>query len=188
MKTPSVLEQCGGKRSATPLSEATTLEPKRRRCALPAQSQTWRIALACCLLSSVFCVPASAQYSVNWYRVAGGGGTSSGGGYSVSDTAGQWDAGGPLTGGNYSFLGGFWAGVATTAVPGGPWLTITHSGNSVIVSWPLSPGGYWLQQNTNLANPEGWSSYGGTVSTSNGTNSTTIMPPVGSLFFRLCYP
>ncbi len=49
------------------------------------------------------------QYSIDWYKVAGGGGTSTGGTYSVSGTIGQHDAGGPMTGGNYSLTGGFWA-------------------------------------------------------------------------------
>ena len=48
-------------------------------------------------------------YSIDWYKVAGGGGTSTGGVYSVSGTAGQQDAGGPMTNGQYSVTGGFWA-------------------------------------------------------------------------------
>ena len=38
------------------------------------------------------------QYSIDWYKVAGGGGTSTGGVYAVSGTIGQHDAGGPMTG------------------------------------------------------------------------------------------
>ena len=33
--------------------------------------------------------------------------------------------------------------------------------------------------------PAGWSAYGGTVSTSNGTNSITLTPPTGNQFYRL---
>jgi hypothetical protein len=40
------------------------------------------------------------SYSINWSKVAGGGGTSAGGAYQVSGTIGQHDAGGPMTGGN----------------------------------------------------------------------------------------
>jgi hypothetical protein len=49
----SVLE-CGGKRSATPLSDATGTEEKlRRRCALPDQSKSCRLWLVCfCFLLS----------------------------------------------------------------------------------------------------------------------------------------
>ena len=37
------------------------------------------------------------QYSIDWYKIAGGGGTSTGGTYAVSGTIGQHDAGGPMT-------------------------------------------------------------------------------------------
>jgi len=45
-----------------------------------------------------------------------------------------------------------------------------------------------LQQNNNLANPAGWSPYGGTVSTNNGVNSITLTPPAGTQFYRLSKP
>jgi hypothetical protein len=67
-------------------------------------------------------------------------------------------------------------------------LSITHSGNSVTVSWPLAANGFALQQNNNVANPAGWSAYGGTVSTASGTNSITINSATGTLFFRLTHP
>ena len=51
------------------------------------------------------------SYSIDWYKVSGGGGTSTGGTYSVSGTIGQHDAGGAMTGGNYSLTGGFWASI-----------------------------------------------------------------------------
>ncbi|HUC85210.1 MAG TPA: hypothetical protein VL970_08465, partial [Candidatus Acidoferrales bacterium] len=49
------------------------------------------------------------SYSIDWFKIAGGGGTSSNGQFSVSGTIGQPDAGGPLTGGSFSLAGGFWA-------------------------------------------------------------------------------
>jgi hypothetical protein len=68
---------------------------------------------------------------------------------------------------------------------GGPTLTITQSGNSVTVSWPVGSGGFVLQQNGNVANPAGWSPYGGTVNTANGTSSITLTSPTGTQFYRL---
>ena len=56
------------------------------------------------LLASV-----SADYSIGWYTIDGGGGTSSGGPYQLTGTIGQPDAG-YLDGGNYELLGGFWVG------------------------------------------------------------------------------
>ena len=187
----SVME-CGGKRSATPLSDATgTEEKRRRRFALPAQSKVWRLALLLCfiILHSSFCLRAWGQsYSLDWYKISGGGGVSTGATYQVTGTIGQPDAGSAMSGGQYSVTGGFWSLIAVVQTAGAPRLTITHSGNSVTVSWPLGAGGFALQQNNNVANSAGWSPYGGTVNTNTSVNSVTISPPTGNLFFRLSHP
>jgi hypothetical protein len=142
------------------------------------------ILLFACLLP----VLSQAQsYTINWYKVAGGGGSSSNGQYSVSGTIGQPDASGAMTGGGYSVSGGFWSFISVTNSPGLPSLTITHVGNSVVVSWP-NTGSYTLQQNSNLAASAGWSTSGYIISASNGTNSITITQPTGNLFFRLVNP
>ena len=65
-----------------------------------------------------------------------------------------------------------------------PTLTITRVGNSVTISWP-DTAGYNLQENSNLAALAGWTASGYAVSASNGTNSITITPTTGTLFFRL---
>jgi hypothetical protein len=65
-------------------------------------------------------------------------------------------------------------------------LCITHSGNSVIVSWP-NTGSYTLQQNANLALASGWAPSGYSITTANGTNSITLTAPAGNLFFRLMH-
>jgi hypothetical protein len=82
--------------------------------------------------------------------------------------------------------GGFWALISVVQTPGTPNLTITYSANSVIVSWP-DTGSYTLQQNGNLATGT-WTNSGYSVSTANSTNSVTITPPTGNLFFRLANP
>jgi hypothetical protein len=187
-QTRSVLE-CGGKRSATPLWPGTAVVEKlRNRFALPEQSKTWRLwLLYFCFLLSAFSFRASGQsYSIDWYKVAGGGGTSTGGIYQVSGTIGQHDAGGPMIGGNYSLTGGFWALISVAQTPGLPNLTVSHSGNSVIVSWPdPATNSYTLQQNSNLANSSGWVTSVYAIFSANGTNSITITPPTGNLLFRL---
>ncbi len=49
-------------------------------------------------------------FGINWWTVDGGGGMSStGGGYSLSGTIGQPDAG-QMSGGGYVLAGGFWSG------------------------------------------------------------------------------
>jgi hypothetical protein len=126
-------------------------------------------------------------YSIDWYKIAGGGGTSTNSQYSVIGTIGQHDAGGTMSGGNYSVTGGFWAMIAAVQTPGLPPLTITLvRPNSVVVSW-LNTGSYTLQQNFDLV-AGSWTTSGYSVITSNGTNSVTVTAPAGNLFFRLKSP
>ncbi len=106
--------------------------------------------------------------------------------YTVTVTIGQADAGGAMTGGNYSLTGGFWSLIAVAQSPGAPTLYISRSGSIVTVYWQ-NVSGWSLQQNNNLALPANWSASGG-VSTTNGTNNVNITPPTGNLFFRLANP
>ena len=122
-------------------------------------------------------------YSIDWFRISGGGGTSTGGIYSVSDAIGQHDAGGPMFGGNYSLTGGFWSLISVVQTAGAPMLSISRSGNSVTVYWQ-NTGSWTLQQNANLTSVNGWSTSSG-VENSNGTNYLNVMNLTGSLFFRL---
>jgi hypothetical protein len=144
--------------------------------------------LAFIFLSLAFCLRAWGQsYSIDWFKVAGGGGTSTGSVYSISGTIGQPDAGGPMTGGSYSLTGGFWALISVVETPGLPNLTITFvSPNTVKVSWP-NTGAYTLQQNATLGGGS-WTTSGYSITTANGTNSITITPPTGNLFLRLQKP
>jgi hypothetical protein len=149
-----------------------------------AQSKTWRL-LYFCFLLSVFTFRGWGQsYSIDWFKTTGGGGTSTGATYQVTGTIGQPDAGVAMSGGSYSLTGGFWSLIAVVQTAGLPNLVITCSGNSVIISWP-DTASCTLQQNANLALANGWVTSGYTIGTSNGTNSITITPPTGNLFFRL---
>lgn len=119
------------------------------------------------------------QYSIDWYKIAGGGGTSTGGGFSVTGTIGQPDASGAMTGGNYSLTGGFWS-LYAVQTPGAPLLTITFVGNQAVVSWDSSITGWTLQTNDNLTTPT-WGNFLGNVV----NNSVTNSPSKGNVFFRL---
>jgi hypothetical protein len=131
-------------------------------------------------LFAALCLSASAQsYSIDWYKIAGGGGTSTSSLYSVSGTIGQPDAGGAMAGGIYAVTGGFWS-LYAVQTPGAPLLTIKQIGNQAIVSWSPSATGWTLQTNANLATPT-WGNYLGTVVNNSATNS----PPKGNVFFRL---
>lgn len=63
-------------------------------------------------------VIAQSGFTLNWWTVDGGGGTSTGGGYALAGTGGQPDSG-VMAGSPYTLTGGFWsgAGVANTATP-----------------------------------------------------------------------
>ena len=73
-----------------------------------------RLLLLCSLLLPA--VGFTQQYSIGWYKIAGGGGASSGGVYSVNGTIGQPDAG-SMSGEGYSLEGGFWSVVPGAKLP-----------------------------------------------------------------------
>jgi hypothetical protein len=125
------------------------------------------------------------SYSLDWWRLSGGAGTSTGGLYSVSGTAGQPEVGAPMSGGNYSLVGGFWSLVAAVQTPGAPRLTITRMGGGFRISWPSSATAFSLQQNTTIADPSGWLVFRGPVADDGTTRSVNIAVPGGNLFFRL---
>ena len=126
----------------------------------------------------------SQNYSVDWYKISGGGGTSTGSAYSISGTIGQPGASSAMSGGNYSVTGGFWSLVSVLQTAGAPVLFISHAGGTVTVYWQNIPG--WnLVQSGSAATPMGsWSASSG-ITTNNGTNYLPIAHPIGSLFFRL---
>src|ERR1017187_6815621 len=124
------------------------------------------------------------SYSIDWYKVSGGGGTSTGGVYSVSGTIGQQDAGGPMTGGNYSLYGGFWA-LYAVQTPGAPALAIQLTAtNTAIVYWRSPSTGWNLQVNTNLATTN-WVTPAETVNDNGTIKYIIVNPPTGNRFYRL---
>jgi hypothetical protein len=126
------------------------------------------------------------SYTIDWHKIAGGGGTSTNGQYSLSGTVGQPDAGGPMNGGNYSLTGGFWSFISVVQSPRAPELYIRQSANTVTIFWQNVPG-WILQQNSDLSAPAGWSP-NNNWATSNGTNYLNLISPQGDIFFRLIQP
>jgi hypothetical protein len=128
------------------------------------------------------------NFSIDWFTIDGGGSTSTGGLYWLSGTIGQPGANPlPLTGGNFSLVGGFWP-LFAVQTPGAPLLTIRLTPNhTAIVSWPSPSPGFTLQHNADL-NTTNWVGAPQTV-TDNGTNKFIIVdPPVGNRFYRLFKP
>jgi hypothetical protein len=135
------------------------------------------------LLTSVLCVSARGQsYSIDWSTIDGGGVTSTGGVYSVTGTIGQPDAGGPMTGGNYSLTGGFWA-LYAVQTDGAPTLSITNGAPGfAIISWNPASTSWVLQETLNLS-PAGW-----TNSPSGVTNPAVVPATLPGKFYRLHKP
>jgi hypothetical protein len=123
------------------------------------------------------------QYSIDWFKVAAGGGTSSQGQFAVSGTTGQSDAG-AMSGGSYSVYGGFWSLLAVPG-PGMPALSILPTRtNTVVIAWPAPSTGFVLQQSSALATGN-WSTVTNTPIVTADQNQVIINPPSGSWFYRL---
>src|SRR5258708_3640385 len=120
------------------------------------------------------------SYSIDWYKISGGGGTSTNGQYAVSGTIGQPDASGAMSGGNFSVTGGFWSLISVVQTVGSPTLTLTHLGNSVKVLWPSPSTGFVLQQNSDLS-AGNWTTSGFTISDDGTNKSITVTSPTGNL-------
>jgi hypothetical protein len=141
-----------------------------------------RLLVAFLLVPSVAALAQS--YSIDWSTIDGGGGTSTGGVYSVSGTVGQSDAG-AMNGGSYSLTGGFWSIIAAVQTPGAPYLSLLRtSTNTICVWWPVSETTWQLQATANLVNSGSiWlpCSY-----VTNGVNCVFVeSPPAGNRFYRL---
>jgi hypothetical protein len=132
------------------------------------------------------------SYSVDWFTIDAGGGTSTGSVYSVTGTIGQPDAG-AMTGGGYTLQGGFWGILAAVQTPGAPRLTITPTPtNTMVISWPADSES-WVLERTNALPAlavASWPQVPLPYQTNNGTISVTLptTPPTGNQFFRLRKP
>ena len=123
------------------------------------------------------------SYAIDWFTIDGGGGTSTGGAYSVSGTIGQPDAGGPITGGNYSLTGGFWVLPFAVQTPGSPTLTIVPFGpGQARISWTPNTPGFLLQETLSLS-PANWGN-----SPSGAANPVTVSATIPTKFYRLNKP
>lgn len=129
-------------------------------------------------------VRSSAQSdAIDWHTIDGGGGTSTGGVYSVSGTIGQPDAGGSMTNGLYSVTGGFWALPQAIQQTGAPTLTIAPAApGQATISWTPATPGFVLQESLSLS-AANW-----TNSPSGVTNPVTVPAMIPAKFYRLFKP
>jgi hypothetical protein len=152
---------------------------------------TW-VSLAALSSLLIFSSVATAQnYSIDWFSIDGGAGTSVGGPYSLTGTIGQPDANQqPMTGGIFSLNGGFWSLVAVQTLDAPPLRIQFVTTDTARIFWPSSSQGFVLQQNTNLNNAtiSGWVNAPQPV-TDDGTSKFVIVnPPTGNRFYRLFRP
>jgi hypothetical protein len=144
--------------------------------------------LGLALLAWICCAQSHAQpYSLKWYKVFGGAGTSASTAYSLKASTGQQDAGGPITNSLYSVTGGFWSLFANQP-QGTPLLSINFTGtNSAQIYWPSPSTGFHLQVNASLTTTN-WAAAAESV-TNNGVIKFIIVNPTsGTRFYRLASP
>jgi len=91
-----------------------------------------------------FGLPALGQSLIDWATLDGGGGTSTGGTFSVTGSIGQPDAG-AMGGGAFSLTGGFWSFFSAVQTPGAPLLAIRQDVvRGIIIEWPRPSEGWVL--------------------------------------------
>jgi hypothetical protein len=126
--------------------------------------------------------PTHAQnFSIDWYKIAGGGGTSAEQTYSLTGAIGQPDAG-TLTGASFTLEGGFFPGIIVPSETGAPTLYIQQqTAGALTISWTPATSGFLLEETTDLTTPF-WS-------TSTPGNPTTPIPATGQTkYYRLRKP
>ncbi len=145
--------------------------------------------LLLCLLTSAVCLYAQAQFAFDWWTVDGGGGQSTGGVFTVSGTIGQPDAG-RMSGGQFTLEGGFWGVIAAIQTPGAPYLSVTRSNATVVVSWAKADSDWKLECTPSLitAGTNIWTLIPSPYPT-NATDCVVTEPaPLGYKFYRLRKP
>ena len=128
------------------------------------------------------------SYSLDWSSLAGGGGDSSGGAYSLAGALGQSDVG-PMSGGSFTLEGGFGTVVATTQNPGTPSFKVLRQGNLLRIAWTKLADGWVLESTSALLGPAlSWAPVAQTYQDDGDSLYITINPTSGSAFFRLRMP
>jgi hypothetical protein len=137
------------------------------------------------LAFAVIAIAAQAQdYKIDWFTMDGGGGTSTGGVYSVSGTIGQPDAG-QMSGGSYTLDGGFWGIIGAVQMPGAPYLSVSRTTtNTVLVAWPYPSEGFALQQNGSPVTTN-WVGVSNAPVQVGQQWQLIAQPPAGNRFYRL---
>ena len=147
----------------------------------------FKVTLLAGLLLCMATIAGAQNYTIDWYSIDGGGGTSTNSQFSLSGTIGQPDAG-HMSGGSFTLDSGFWGIVAAVQTPGGPLLRVVRTPtNTVVVAWPNPSTGFSLQENVAVGTLN-WSGVTNAISVVGSENQIIVAPPVGNRFYRLFHP
>ena len=130
----------------------------------------------------------SAQtFTIDRFVLSGGGGTSTNGGFSLTGTIGQPDAG-RMSGGPFKLDGGFQSVAIAIQMAGAPLLKIVRSGNTFLISWASDAAGYVLEEVSSLQAPATWLSVASPPVLVGQENQVTLPALPGARFYRLKRP
>ncbi len=142
-----------------------------------------KLTVAASILLSAVALATAQSYSIGWFTLDGGGGTSTGGVYSVSGTLGQPEASAqPMTNGAFSITGGFWS-LFAVQMPDAPLLSIERQGANLRVFWPRPATGFVLDQSLTVTGA--WSVVSFPYTTNAGDISISVPAPTEPRFYRL---
>jgi hypothetical protein len=132
-----------------------------------------------------FAVIAGAQnFSIDWWKIASGGGASTGATFSVAGTIGQHDTG-VSTSATFSVSGGFWVPFDIVQTPGAPMLRIRYIGTrQAVVFWPVDAQGFTLQFCNDIKNPN-WKNVGLKINDTATDHEVTVDATDQQMIFRL---
>lgn len=125
------------------------------------------------------------SYSITSGKISSGGGTSSGGSYSVTGAIGQPEAHAASTGGSYSLSGGFFSQYIALQQAGAPRLAIRKVGGNVDVVWGSNVPGWVLQVNASDLSSGGWADVVGSPTVSGSEPYHQFPAGSGRIFYRL---
>jgi len=112
----------------------------------------YKALLVSSVLLSTLRVPAQ-SYSIDRFAIAGGGGPSAGGGFSLNGTIGQPDAG-TISGGNYSLAGGFWGAIPTSPPVGSVIIKVWVVSGQIRLRFTGVPGRiYYVERAYSITGP-----------------------------------
>lgn len=124
------------------------------------------------------------SFAVDWFTVDGGGGTSTGGVYSITGAIGQ-PAADTLRGGNFTVVSGF-GGFHPTVQPEMLMLSVERQAGDVRVFWPKPAIGSFLEQSLTVTGV--WSQVSSPYLTNATDISITVPTSGGTRFYRLRKP